>query len=68
MPLPEPVIPTIEEQAGGAMSIIYIYPEEELNNEGKVKNMIMFSNILSLFQCYNAFIIDILTISWLKSK
>ena len=67
-PLPEPVIPTIEEAAGGALEVIYVLPQQALENEALVKNMIMFSNILSLFQCYNSFIIEILTMSWLKSK
>jgi hypothetical protein len=49
MPLPEPLNPSIEEQAGGAMTVVYIYPEEALDNERKVKSMILFSNILSLF-------------------
>ena len=34
----------------------------------KVKNLLLFSNILSLFQCYNAFIVELLKIEWLKSK
>ena len=67
-PLPDPVIPTIEEAAGGALEVIYVLPSTAFSNETLVKNMIMFSNILSLFQCYNSFIIEILTISWLKSK
>jgi hypothetical protein len=62
------VIPTIEEAAGGATETIFILPLVALFNEQLVKNMIMFSNILSLFQCYNSFIIDTLTIDWLKSK
>lgn len=66
--MPENYIPTIEEAAGGAVEIIYISPTDALNNEILVKNMIMFSNILSLFQCYNSFVIDLMTISWLKSK
>lgn len=67
-PLPAAVIPTIEEAAGGATEVIYILPSEALAKEVLVKNMIMFSNTLSLLQCYNSFIIEILTISWLKSK
>ena len=36
--------------------------------EDKVVNVLMFANILSLFQCYNYFIIYKLRIAWLKSK
>ena len=65
-----PVVLTEEEIAAAAEldPVIEISFDESVINETKVKTMLMFINILSLFQCYNQFITYVLEMNWLKSK
>lgn len=71
-PLAPVVPPTPEEEEAAASGpdekVIEISEQEALVNETKVKTILLFSNILSLFQCYNQLVTYMLQMSWLKCK
>ena len=70
-PLAPVVPPTPEEEAAASSTdekVIEISEQEALVNETKVKTILLFSNILSLFQCYNQLVTYMLQMSWLKCK